>query len=317
MDKELCILSKEEITALEEQVQFYTLSNGKKLAFHEYGNPNGRPIIFMHGSGSHVHPMLWHKPGEKYGFRIIVPDRPGVAQSDYQHGWSIQSYASQVIELADFLKLDKFGIAGISGGGPTLMAVAYQYPQRLHCVIDLACSMPLYINPSIQKTLGFSDRLYARIGTTLPLSVFKFPFYILSIIFNTMKSPKTFQKMFSSSLSAADKEIFAIPEFQYLFMQDFKELFRNGATGPAHDAQTNYKDWGFKLSDISVPIEVFHGTDDRFIPYKFSEYLASQSPQVTLNPIHGAGHFYHLAYGNHILRLINEKLYKNYRPDIL
>jgi len=34
---------------------------------------------------------------------------------------------------------------------------------------------------------------------------------------------------------------------------------RNGSKGPAYDAQTIYKEWGFDLSDIEVHIEVFQG----------------------------------------------------------
>ena len=80
--------------------------------------------------------------------------------------------------------------------------------------------------------------------------------------------------MFDSSLCPADKELFSVPDFQYLFMRDFQELFRNGAGGPAYDAQTVYREWGFNLSDIDIHIEVFQGAADRFIPPRFSEFLA-------------------------------------------
>lgn len=112
--------------------------------------------------------------------------------------------------------------------------------------------------------------------------------------------------MFDSSLCPADKELFKLPDLQYLFMRDFQELFRHGAEGPAYDAQTVYKEWGFNLADIDIHIEVYQGTADIFIPQQFSEYLALTAKDVHLNLIEGQGHFYHLAYGYQMLKKVND-----------
>ena len=251
---ELSIISRLEIEELEKNVQFHKTRQGTRLAFHEYGDLKGRPIFFYHGTGSHVHGMLLHKPGLEYGFRIIAPDRPGVAQSDFRTGWTILEYAQDVADLADHLGIGSFGAIGISGGGPTLMASTFIIPDRLHCVVDLACAMPVYADPEMAKYLGTMDRFYAKLGTRLPLALFEIPFSILGMTQKIMKSPKSFAKMFDSSLCPADKEILALPDFQYLFMRDFQELFLHGSKGPAYDAQTVYKEWGFNLSDIDIHV---------------------------------------------------------------
>ena len=75
----LSLLSQAEVEELEQAVQFFDTWRGSRLAFHEYGDPAGQPLIFYHGTGSHVHGMLLHKPAREYGFRIIAPDRPGAA----------------------------------------------------------------------------------------------------------------------------------------------------------------------------------------------------------------------------------------------
>ncbi|MDI6616323.1 MAG: alpha/beta fold hydrolase [Syntrophaceae bacterium] len=305
----LSILSSLEIEELEKNVQFQETRQGTRLAFHEYGDPRGSPIIFYHGTGSHVHGMLLHKPGLKCGFRIIAPDRPGVAQSDFRPGWTVLEYARDMADLADHLGIGSFGAIGISGGGPTLMASAFAIPDRLHCVVDLACAMPVYDVPEMAKYLGTMDRFYAKLGTRLPLALFKIPFSFLGMMQRIMKSPKSFAKMFDSSLCPSDKEIFRLPDFQYLFMRDFQELYRLGSKGPAYDAQTVYKRWGFNVSDIEIHIEVFHGASDKFVPPKFSEYLAKNAKNVRLNLLEGQGHFYHLAYGYQMLKKVAELFY--------
>ncbi len=305
----LSILSRLEIEDLEKNVQFHETRQGTRLAFHEYGDSKGHPIIFYHGTGSHVHGMLLHKPALEHGFRIIAPDRPGVGQSDFRPGWTILDCARDMADLADRLEIGSFGAVGISGGGPTLMASAFVIPDRLHCVVDLACAMPVYADPEMAKHLGTMDRLYAKLGTRLPLALFKLPFSFIGMMQTVMKSPKSFARMFDSSLCPADKEIFKLPEFQYLLMRDFQELFRHGSAGPAYDAQTVYKDWGFHLSDISIHMEVFQGTADLFIPLAFSEYLARGAKDVRLNLIEGQGHFYHLVYGYQMLKRVKDLFY--------
>jgi pimeloyl-ACP methyl ester carboxylesterase len=305
-DEELSILSRDELETLEKAVQFHTTRQGTKLAFHEYGDPRGRPLFFYHGTGSHIHGMLLHKPGLKHGFRIIAPDRPGVAQSDFRHGWTILEYAQNMADLADELGIHTFGAIGISGGGPALMASAFAIPDRLCCVVDLACAMPLYQDPEMARHLGAMDRLYAELGTHLPLKLFEIPFSLLGIMQKVMKSPKSFAKMFDSSLCPADKELFKHPDLQYLIMRDFQELFRHGAEGPAYDAQTVYKEWGFNLADIDIHMEVYQGTEDIFIPQQFSEYLAHTAKDVHLNLIEGQGHFYHLTYGYQMLKKVKD-----------
>ena len=302
-------LTRQELDELENHVRFHKTRHGTRLAIHEYGDPKGRPIIFYHGTGSHVHVMLLHKPGLEYGFRIIVPDRPGVAQSDFRRGWTILDYAQDMADLADDLGIGSFGAMGISGAGPTLMASAFAIPERLHFVVDLACALQVYSDPAMTKYLGTMDRIYARLGIRLPLAVFKIPFSLLGFMQTVMKSPKSFAKMFDSSLCPADRELFKLPDFQYLFMRDFQELFRQGSNGPAYDAQTVYKDWGFSLSDINIPIEVFHGTEDKFVPPQFSDYLFKHAKKVHINPVAGQGHFYHLAYGYQTLKKVNDLFY--------
>ncbi len=59
-----------------------TLSDGRALAYAEYGDPRGTPVFFFHGTpGS----RRFHPPDEitkKSGVRLICTDRPGYGQFD-------------------------------------------------------------------------------------------------------------------------------------------------------------------------------------------------------------------------------------------
>ena len=306
IDDRNSLLTKEEFEDLEDKTKFFTTTSNKKIAYHDFGDPNGKPIIFFHGTGSHIHSLLLHKPAVEYGFRMITPDRPGVGDSDF-YKWELTDFAKDVEGLADHLELNTFGIMGISGGGPTLYATAYTFPERLNFCVDLACAKPVFTDPEMIKDQGLADKFYAKVGAKLPLALFEIPYGILGTMQKIFKSPKSFAKMFNDSLCEADKLIFDMPDFQYVFMHDFQYLFKHGAKGPAYDAQTNYRKWDFDIREVEFPVQVYQGSDDKFIPPKHSNWLIGKLKNVNITTYEKQGHFYHVVYGYQLLRTVKEK----------
>jgi pimeloyl-ACP methyl ester carboxylesterase len=96
------------------------LHDGRNLDFSEYGKEDGISLLLFHGTpGSRIFNSFenatWIK---KFGMHVITPERPGFGLSDPAPGRTIIDWASDVGELADYLGLDKFYVAGGSGGGP-------------------------------------------------------------------------------------------------------------------------------------------------------------------------------------------------------
>lgn len=298
-------INAEELERLNSQVAYMQTKDGRKLAYYQYGAADGIPTFFCHGTGSHVHVMLFHKAAERFGYRIIVPDRPGIGLSEFQEHRKILDGSSDIEALADHLGIDKFGVIGISGGGPTLLACAYSLAPRLRFVVDLACAVPLYTDPAALKELGWVDRLYARLGAHLPLCLFQIPFALLGFQQKTLKNPQAFAKMMQSSMCKADMALFQNKDLQYLFMRDFQELFRQGSKGAALDAMLIYRPWGFDLHEIKCHVDIRQGSEDRWIPPLFSRHLAGVLPDAKLYMIQGQGHFYHMVYAEETLKMIN------------
>jgi len=51
-----------------------------------------------------------------------------------------------------------------------------------------------------------------------------------------------------------------------------------------------YGDWGFRVEEIEVPVHLFHGEQDKFVPYRFAIYLDEKIPQSSLHSYPGQGH---------------------------
>lgn len=60
----------------------FTLPDGRKLGYADYGDPNGKPILYQHGTpGSRMEATRYHALGKELGLRVVSLDRPG-------YGWS-------------------------------------------------------------------------------------------------------------------------------------------------------------------------------------------------------------------------------------
>ena len=93
------------------------------------------------------------------------------------------------------------------------------------------------------------------------------------------------------SVGAADKEVLAVQGFREALDRDMGEAFRQGGRGPAHDLALEARPWGVPLERIEVPIEIWHGEDDRVVSPEQSRILARTLPHVTGHLVPGEGHF--------------------------
>ena len=118
--------------------QAITLNDGRQLAYAEFGDPDGKPVIYNHGyNGSRLEGYMIESAIDTTGIRLIVPDRPGIGNSTYQNGRTLLDWPDDVITLANALDIETFAMLGVSGGGPYTAALCISNPrtavQNWHC----------------------------------------------------------------------------------------------------------------------------------------------------------------------------------------
>ena len=104
--------------------QFWTASDGVRLAYHELGQ--GRPVVLLHGLFSDAQ-MNWIKFGHaeriaRDGFRVIMPDLRGHGESASPHGQEFYPkgiLARDLRGLIAMLELIEFDLGGFSLGART------------------------------------------------------------------------------------------------------------------------------------------------------------------------------------------------------
>jgi pimeloyl-ACP methyl ester carboxylesterase len=63
-----------------------------------------------------------------------------------------------------------------------------------------------------------------------------------------------------------------------------------GDRGWWDDSVADLGDWGFDLGDIAVPVQLWHGRHDQFVPFQHGEWLARHIPGVDAHLTDDDGH---------------------------
>ena len=133
------------------------------------------------------------------------------------------------------------------------------------------------------------DQYFANLSKKRP-QMLTVPFSLMGYV--AKRFPKKFMEFISSSLSEADKILLTDPDVERVLTKDVQEAFRQGAQGVSDDALLCYKNWGFAVSDIGVPVLLLQGTADTLVPYSFAEYLHHKIPNNTFLPYPNEGHYF-------------------------
>ena len=113
-----------------------TLRDGRTLAWREYGPAGGRPLLRFQGTPGSRYSRYPHEESyDRLDVRVIVFDRPGYGASSRLPGRGVAVVADDAAELLDHLGLDAVHAIGGSGGGPHVLALAANHPERVRAVV--------------------------------------------------------------------------------------------------------------------------------------------------------------------------------------
>lgn len=264
-----------------------TLPDATNVGYAEVGDPDGMPVLHLHGTPSsrlEASDSSLREAAENLGVRLIAPDRPGMGLSRFRRV-SIVGYAGLVRSFADALELDRFAITAISGGGKYACACAWRLPDRVTRValVSSTCSFDL---PGAKKVWSREDRRAYTLANRAP--------WVLRLYFaklrRSVNRDATALLSLFPELGPADKEVLAREDFQQGMQRVMTEAFRQGGRGPAHDLMLEARPWGVPLDEIRVPVEIWHGDDDRIVSPEQSRILARVLPLSTTHFVPGEGH---------------------------
>ncbi|MGZ4693284.1 MAG: alpha/beta fold hydrolase, partial [Acidimicrobiales bacterium] len=146
-----------------------TLTDGRRLGYAAFGDPDGEVIVNCHGglvSRNDVQPN--DADARALGVCVISPDRPGVGLSDRNPGHGQLDWVTgDLTELLDRLGVDRFSVLGWSAGGQYALATAVGRADRVDRAAVIAGCLPID-DPGTFAELDALDRRLVTWSTRRP-----------------------------------------------------------------------------------------------------------------------------------------------------
>jgi pimeloyl-ACP methyl ester carboxylesterase len=269
--------------------KFVTLRNGDFIAFEEYGDPNGVPVIFCHGwPSSRTMGELTHEAAKETGVRILSPDRPGIRGSSFRPDRTLLDWPPVLRELADTLGLDRFHMLAISGGAPYAYAAAWSMPERVRAIAVVSGAPPIAELSDHSDLFGLY-RVMLRCYRNYPrFSRWAFRF---ARPFLSLRPPRRTQPMLLRLLQPCDAEVLRDARAFDACFESQRQAWRASALGVLADAEIYAQPWGFALEDVDLPVRLWHGKLDRAFSFRVAQEVAKRLPNCTARFIDNVGHY--------------------------
>jgi pimeloyl-ACP methyl ester carboxylesterase len=244
-----------------------TLADGTRLHYWDRGNPQGKPLVLLHGSYDCADTWELWAPLLERDFRLIVPDLPahGLTGQTAANDYSIDAMVRAVHSLLQRLALDKVSLAGNSMGGNTSWRFALAHPDKVERLVLVdAAGYPMK-DPVSPRTGNAFSRLLLRYGN---------PGLLLR---------RGFADAVEDDSIVTDARV-----------ERWTAYVRRAGSRPAHmkrAEQRNFAGQPFaRIPEIRQPTLILWGDRDQLIPVANAHRFARDLPDAQLIVYPGIGH---------------------------
>lgn len=244
------------------------LADGRALHVYDAGPVDAALAVFWHhgtpNTGAPPEPLF--PAAAERGIRWISCDRPGYGGSAPQPGRSVAAVASDIAAAADVLGIETFAVMGSSGGGPHALACGALMPERVLAIVSASG-----LAPAAADGLDWFAGMYPGGEAELRAAVTG-----RSALASCLESGEFDPEMFTS----ADLAALAGP-WSWLAAIAGQAL-QAGLGGMIDDDLAFVAPWGFDPAEMTRPVLILHGGQDRIVPMSHALWLADHCPTAEL-----------------------------------
>ncbi|MFJ6570501.1 alpha/beta fold hydrolase [Streptomyces sp. NPDC091292] len=251
------------------------LSDGRTLRVHDSGGGEGLVVFWHHGTpniGSPPAPLFPFS--SRLGIRWISYDRPGYGGSTARPGRDVASVAGDAGAVADALGVERFAVMGHSGGGPHALACGALLPERVVAVVAVAGLAPFGAD-GLDWFAGMSASGVAGLRAAA--------------------AGREAKEAYEAS-AAYDPEMFTPADHAALagpwswFGDVVGPALASGPGGLIDDDLAYVTPWGFDPGQVTAPVLLLHGGQDRIASVAHARWLADRCPSAELRVSPPDGH---------------------------
>ena len=256
------------------------VSSTRTLAYYEYGDPRGKPILFFHGFFQGPFFLDHMKSGLlKEGLRLIAPSRPyfGYTSPPPNTKHYTATVQDDLDALLAHLKLgDHITLMAHHGGANHGFRFAARYKNRVSGMVMVGARLPMTSEHIAQmsqqaRTVSAASRhapSVIKLLATLGIKVYKKKG--MDEFLRTRYAP-----------NAVDQACLANPVIKQKLCEGLYHFMQQGSEAFVQDGQAQMSDWTAELDGVDCPQSWVHGRHCHILNPKF---LAKY---IELNPSHG------------------------------
>lgn len=240
--------------------------DGQRVVVVQVGSPNAG--VLYDG---------WAQDAATRGLTLLAYDRPGYGESSPQPGRNVADCAADVRTISEAVGFDRCAVWGFSGGGPHALACAALLDDLVVAVATIGSPAPsgapgfdyfALMSDEARKDyeLFRSDRAeWEREGREQREQLLAW-------------SLEEFAEQWSAGKSPGDRTVLH-GEFGAWLYRAVQTGLAPGDEGWADDDIAIFRSpWRFDPASISIPVKVWHGLDDQFVPIEHGRWLAENIP---------------------------------------
>jgi pimeloyl-ACP methyl ester carboxylesterase len=191
-------------------------------------------------------------------------------------------------------------VLGLSGGAPYALACAYKFPQRLTSVGVVSGVGPSDV-PNADDGVSEENRRLVRLSGLVPWVV---TLMLKRVARQRRINPENSFIKLLDGLPKPDREALSSPEIRSKAMAASADSFQSGVKGHSWEMQLFGRPWDFKMSDLEIPVLLWHGNEDKNILPLTGKMQAEAIPMCTAKFLPNEGHY--SLYINHIDEILQE-----------
>lgn len=275
-------------------------AGGRDLEVLVEGPESGAALLFHVGTPcAAVGIRQISEPAAKHGLRTITYSRPGYGSSTPQPGRNVAAAAQDSEAILDALGAQHFLTLGWSGGGPHALACAALLPERCSAAATIAGVAP-YGVANLEWLAGMGPENVTELGAAVEGEAPLVEFLEGEAPGMRELTGAQLAEALGGLLSDVDRAALT-GEFADALAASFRDAVSAGVAGWRDDDLAFAGPWGFEVTNISVPVAVWQGAEDRMVPFSHGRWLAANIKGAHARMLDDEGHLSLVNHGDRIV----------------